>query len=53
MSNLVYSYFFGPIAEELHLLDSDADLRAKSWLYERLFAMDIQEAGEYLMKISD
>lgn len=53
MSPLIYSYFYGPVSKELGLLDEHPEFTIKSPLFSTLYSMDIQEASEFLMKLSN
>ena len=41
MSPLLYSYYYGPIAQELGVLGEQEEFTTKSALYSALFSMDI------------
>jgi hypothetical protein len=41
MSPLLYSYFYGPIAQELGVLGEHEQFTTKSALFSELFAMDL------------
>ena len=53
MSPLLYSYYYGPIAQELGVLGEHEEFTTKSALFSVLFSLDLEEAGVMLRRLSE